>query len=72
MSDNNEQFDFNNADSDEIIDKFHEDPKNFITMIARQVRGDIEAESAERQQETQVIKTYEDFRDQNPDFAPRW
>ena len=72
MQDNNENFDFDNADNDEIIDKFHEDPKNFITMIARQVRGDIEAESAERQQETQVIKTYEDFRIQYPDFEPKW
>ena len=72
MTDNNEQFDFNNADNDEIIDQFHEDPKGFVAMVASQVRGNLEAENAERQQESEVIKTYEDFRDQYPDFEDRW
>ena len=72
MPDNKEEFDFNNADNDEIIDRFHEDPKGFVTMVASQVRGNLEAENAERQQESEVIKTYQDFRDQYPDFEDRW
>lgn len=67
-----EDFDFENADDDQLLDKLNEDPKGFVSLIARQVRKDIDAETAARTQEDGVIKTFQDFQAKHPDFEQKW
>ena len=67
-----EEFDFENANDDELLDKLNEDPKGFVSLIASQVRKDIDAENAQKSQEDRAIRTFQDFRDQYPDFEERW
>jgi hypothetical protein len=72
MSDSENEFDFESADNDEIIDRFHENPKEFTRLLARQVKKDLDAENAQKSQEDRAIRTFQDFKAQYPDFEERW
>jgi len=72
MPDEEKGFDFENADDEAILDKFHESPREFVSLIASQVRKGIEAENEQKAEEDRFIRTYKDFAAQHPDFEAMW
>ena len=72
MPDNEEKMDFENMEDDQILDELHENPKDFVNLIASQVRKDIERENEQKAEEDRFIATYQDFAKSNPDFEEKW
>ena len=72
MPENEEKIEFENMDNDQILDQLHENPKDFVNLIASQVRKGIEAENEQKAQEDQYVKTFQDFASKYPDFEEKW
>jgi len=72
MPDEEKQLDFENMEDDQILDELHENPKDFVNLIASQVRKDIERENEQKVEEDRFIRTYKDFAASNPDFEKMW
>jgi hypothetical protein len=72
MPENEEKLDFENMDDEQLLDKFSDDPKGFITLVAGQVKKDIERENEQKAEDDRYIRTYQDFVRENPDFETMW
>jgi hypothetical protein len=69
--------------NEQIIDKFNENPTDFIGNLAKQIRGEVMDEFQETQQhqqerqseeakEAEIMKAVNVYADANPDFEPLW
>jgi hypothetical protein len=71
-NDYEEKIDFEAMDDEQLLDKFSDDPKGFVSLIADQVRKGIERENEQKAEEDRFISTYKDFAASNPDFEEKW
>jgi hypothetical protein len=59
-------------ESEELLDRFSDDPKGVLTGLANEIRADLRSEMEREAAETKVANTYQRFKDQYPDFEGKW